>query len=165
MEAAGVLLSWAVPEGPSFDPAVKRLAVRTEDHPLDYLEFEGIIPAKQYGAGTVILWDLGVYENITEKNGRPIPTVEAAEHGHIKFVVLGEKLKGTFALTRMGDAGTQEWLMVKVADPYADPNYDPVSDRPESVKSGRREEDLVPGEAEAWRSPRPRRNAQSAHHR
>ena len=136
LEMNGVLVSWAIPQGPSFDPAVKRLAVRTEDHPIDYLEFEGVIPKGQYGGGTVILWDLGVYENITEKKGRHFDPMEAVDHGHIKFVLLGEKLQGTFALTRMGKQDEKNWLFVKVNDPYADPQRDPVRDNPQSVKSG-----------------------------
>lgn len=152
LEAGGVLLSWAVPQGPSFDPSVKRLAVQTEDHPIDYLEFEGIIPKGQYGGGTVILWDLGVYENITEKKGKHLDALAAVEHGHIKFVVAGEKLRGTFALTRMGDKDQKAWLLVKVNDEYADASYDPVSTEPQSVKSGLVNADLRPGQSEQWHS-------------
>jgi DNA ligase D-like protein (predicted 3'-phosphoesterase) len=154
LEANGVLLSWAVPEGPSFDPAEKRLAVRTEDHPIDYLEFEGIIPEKQYGAGTVVVWDLGIYQNITTKKDKKLETMEAVEHGHIKFVMLGEKLKGTFALTRMGNANEKNWLLVKVNDEYADPDKNPVRDRPESVLTGRTNDQLNADNSETWHSNR-----------
>ena len=87
-----MLKSWAVPKGPSLNPQDKRLAVPTEDHPLEYADFEGTIPAGEYGAGTVMVWDFGTYRNITEKKGESIPMAEAVAHGHVKVWLEGKKL-------------------------------------------------------------------------
>jgi DNA ligase D-like protein (predicted 3'-phosphoesterase) len=116
LEVEGVLRSWAVPKGPSYDPAQKRLAVPTEDHPLDYEDFEGVIPAKQYGAGTVIVWDRGTYRNLSS-----VPMATALADGHATFWLDGEKLKGGWALTRFRDGRDEAWLLVKMADEHADP--------------------------------------------
>ena len=93
IEVNGVLKSWAIPKGPSTDPAEKRLAVATEDHPMEYAEFEGSIPKGEYGAGEMIVWDTGHYRNITEKNGKSIPVEAAIEHGHLAKLE-GQKLRG-----------------------------------------------------------------------
>src|SRR5918996_439502 len=106
LEAAGVLKSWAVPKGPSTDPAEKRLAMPTEDHPLDYAGFEGIIPEGQYGAGPVIVWDAGTYRNMTEKNGKEVAVENAVEAGHVKVWLQGEKVRGGYALTRTAGGGS-----------------------------------------------------------
>lgn len=129
LEIDGVLKSWAVPKGPSTDPQVKRLAALTEDHPLGYATFEGIIP-EGYGAGTVIVWDTGTYTNLTEKKGISLSMQDAFEHGHIKVELHGKKLKGAFALTKFKD---NNWLLVKVNDEYADTKYNPVETKPKSV--------------------------------
>ncbi len=100
LEIDGVLMSWAVPKGPSTDPGTKRLAVLTEDHPLEYADFEGVIPEGQYGAGTVLAWDRGTYHNMTIKEGEEVPASRAVEHGHIAFWLEGRKLRGGYALTR-----------------------------------------------------------------
>jgi DNA ligase D-like protein (predicted 3'-phosphoesterase) len=133
LEIDGVLKSWAVPKGPSTNPRVKRLAAQTEDHPLDYATFEGIIP-EGYGAGTVIVWDTGTYRNLTEKNGKKLSMADAFEQGHIKIDLAGKKLKGGYALTHFKD---KNWLLVKVADAYADARRNPVKTEPKSVLSSK----------------------------
>jgi bifunctional non-homologous end joining protein LigD len=125
LELDGVLKSWAVPKGPSFDPADRRLAVQTEDHPLDYGEFEGVIPEKQYGAGDVLLWDRGVWIP-EERDAR-----EALRKGRLHFRLAGEKLEGSWILTRMK---SDEWLLIKRGDEHARGGFDVVRERPESVK-------------------------------
>ncbi len=125
LELEGVLKSWAVPKGPSFDPADRRLAVQTEDHPLDYGEFEGVIPEKQYGAGDVLLWDRGAW---TPEDRDP---AEALRKGRLHFRLDGEKLDGSWILTRMKN---NEWLLIKRDDDRARSDYDVVRERPESVK-------------------------------
>ena len=148
-EVDGVMPSWAVPKGPSYDPKVKRLAVHVEDHPLDYQTFEGTIPAGEYGGGSVIVWDRGTYRNLTESHGRPVPMREAIEAGHVSLWLDGEKLRGGWSLTRTGGRGTKEnWIMVKRRDEAADPDLDITTSAPESVRSGRTVEE-VGGEREA----------------
>src|SRR5207248_139765 len=109
LEMAGALKSWAVPKGPTLDPAEKRLAVLVEDHPLDYGEFEGTIPSGNYGAGAVTLWDRGSYELLGDKSAD-----EQMQRGDLKFRLHGEKLVGEFALVHMKDRGKgNEWLLLK----------------------------------------------------
>ncbi len=146
LEVEGVLKSWAVPKGPSTDPKEKRLAVPTEDHPLDYADFEGTIPEGEYGAGTVLVWDIGTYKNITEKKGKPVPMAEAVPHGHVKVWLEGKKLKGGYALTRFKTGKDEAWLLVKADDEAADARRNPVSTEPQSVLTGRTIEEI---EAEA----------------
>ncbi|MFJ3584646.1 DNA polymerase ligase N-terminal domain-containing protein [Streptomyces sp. NPDC090127] len=140
LEVDGVLKSWAVPKGPSSDPHDKRLAMPTEDHPLEYREFEGVIGAGEYGAGTVIVWDEGTYRNLsTDRRDRPIPFAEALEHGHASFWLDGRKLHGGYALTRTrsGDGGEREtWLLVKRADARASSAGTPDPWRARSARSG-----------------------------
>jgi bifunctional non-homologous end joining protein LigD len=157
LEADGVLISWAVPKGPSYDPAVKRLAVKVEDHPLDYREFEGIIPNHNYGAGSVIVWDEGTYRNLTEKGTKPVPVTDAVAHGHISVWLEGHKLKGGWSLTRFGAESTS-WALVKRKDEHADPAKDITGDEPRSVKSGRTVEEVARDpEAQKWISNRSER--------
>jgi bifunctional non-homologous end joining protein LigD len=111
LEVDGVLKSWAVPKGPSFDPAVKRLAVAVEDHPLDYADFEGVIPEGQYGAGTVAVWDHGNYEPKDDTD-----VAAALAEGELKFELEGRKLKGIWVLVRMRG---KNWLLIKHQDRYA----------------------------------------------
>lgn len=144
LEASGVLKSWAVPRGPSLNPREKRLAVRVEDHPVEYAEFEGVIPANEYGAGEVIVWDAGTFRNLTERDGKKVRIDRALSEGHIKVWLDGTKLRGGFALTRTGPRGERErWILVKVADAEADPRSDPVTSQPASVRTGRTVEDLA----------------------
>src|SRR5437588_1064059 len=124
LELEGVLKSWAVPKGPSLDPADKRLAMQTEDHPLDYGDFEGVIPEKQYGAGEVLLWDKGVW--IAEDDD---PRA-ALRKGRLHFRLEGEKLHGSWTLARMRDE--KNWLLIKRNDGEARRDYDLTEERPES---------------------------------
>jgi DNA ligase D-like protein (predicted 3'-phosphoesterase) len=154
LEIGGVLASWAVPKGPSMDPRDKRLAIRVEDHELDYANFEGIIPPGEYGAGAVIVWDRGTYQNRTRREGKAVPAERALEDGHLVVELHGRKLRGGFALTRTGTngRGRERWLLVKKRDPEADAATQPVLSRPESVLSGRTIDQLA---AEArWRPTR-----------
>ncbi|MFL5907598.1 MAG: DNA polymerase ligase N-terminal domain-containing protein [Solirubrobacterales bacterium] len=145
LEVDGVLASWAVPKGPSLDPRDKRLAMRTEDHPMDYLEFEGVIPKGEYGGGPVIVWDRGVFQNISEtRGGQAMDLAEAIEKGDVKVFLLGEKIKGAYALVRTSDPGEREkWLLIKKRDEGADARRRPTSSQPESVLSGRTIEQLL----------------------
>ena len=144
LEIGDGLASWAVPKGPSLDPRVKRLAMRTEEHPLEYLEFEGVIPKGEYGAGQMIVWDRGVFENMSEtRRGEPLTLEQGLEKGDLKVFLLGDKVRGAFALFRTSEAGEREqWLLVKKKGEGADARRNPVSTQPESVLSGKTIEDL-----------------------
>jgi bifunctional non-homologous end joining protein LigD len=112
LELEGVLRSWVVPKGPSMNPSERRLALLVEDHPLEYIDFEGIIPQGSYGAGEVLVWDTGPYELLEQKQGK------------LDFVLEGQKLKGAFALTLLKDRGKgNEWLLIKKKDDYALPGW------------------------------------------
>src|SRR5260370_38311968 len=112
LEIGGVLKSWAVPKGPSLDPADKRLAVQTEDHPLEYLDFEGVIPEGNYGAGPVMVWDIGTFE---AEGG--IAAGQQLERGELKFVLQGQKLRGGFVLVKLRRSEkANEWLLIKHRD-------------------------------------------------
>lgn len=139
LEVNGVLKSWAIPKGPSMDPGQKRLAVPTEDHPVDYIDFEGIIPQGNYGAGPVIVWDTGTYQNLKEN----ISMDKAIEEGHIDIQLEGEKLKGGYALIQTGKGNRKFWLLFKKKDGEADSESDILIDRPESVLSGRTIADIT----------------------
>lgn len=142
IEAAGVLKSWAVPKGPSTNPKDKRLAMPTEDHPMEYGKFEGMIPEGEYGAGPVIVWDRGTYRNMSEKNGKEIPIEEALRQDRAKIWLEGKKLKGGYALTRIG-SNPVRWLLIKMNDSEADARRDVTRDEPNSVLSGRTIEELA----------------------
>ena len=129
-----MLKSWAIPKGPSTDPGEKRLAMATEASPLEYGDFEGVIPEGEYGAGPVLVWDTGTYRNLTQEEGRELSAEEAVRRGHVKVWLEGKKLRGEFALTRIGRS--RRWLLVKMKDEKADPKHDPVRDKPKSVASG-----------------------------
>ncbi len=140
LEADGVMKSWAVPKGPSTDPSDQRLAIRTEDHPVAYAEFEGTIPEDEYGGGTVVVWDAGTYRNLTtDEDGSTVPPADAIEeHGSIEFWLHGEKLHGGYALrhARLG-GDDRNWLLVKLDDEGADARRSPTTTEPRSVLSGR----------------------------
>ncbi len=143
IEVDGVLKSWAVPKGPSTDPGEKRLAVPTEDHPMEYANFEGIIPEGEYGAGTVMVWDFGQYRNTKEKGGQEVPMARAIEEGHVTVWLEGKKLKGGYAITRFRKDKNESWLLVKMNDEAADASYDITSTRPESALSGKSMEGIA----------------------
>lgn len=121
LEHAGVLKSWAVPKGLSFDPKDRRLAMMVEDHPLEYAAFEGIIPKGEYGGGTVMVWDAGYYWNrTTDKHGRPVSMEDAISDGHLKVWLQGNKMLGGWALTRFKEErGKSQWIVIKHADEFA----------------------------------------------
>ena len=134
LEWRGVLLSWAVPKGPSLDPDVKRLAMQTEDHPVEYADFEGVIPPGQYGAGTVMLWDKGTWQPES-------PDVDASlKAGEIKFTLYGKKLQGSWVLVHTRGFGSNParstWLLIKHRDQYAS-TKDVTEEEPRSVASQR----------------------------
>jgi DNA ligase D-like protein (predicted 3'-phosphoesterase) len=136
LEVDGVLVSWAVPKGPSTDPRDKRLAMAVEDHSLDHADFEGKLGGG-YGAGAVIVWDKGTYRNITRRDGEEVPIDRALAGGHAVVELHGEKLRGGYALTRTDREPRERWLLVKTRDEAADARRNPVSTQPESVLSGR----------------------------
>ena len=146
LEVEGVLKSWAVPKGPSTDPREKRLAIPTEDHPLDYADFEGVIPQGEYGGGAVMIWDRGTYDNITEKDGEVVPLADALARGHALVRLHGQKLSGGYALQRTGKGEDARWLLVKMKDEAADARRNPVSTQPRSVASGRTLEEIADDE-------------------
>lgn len=149
LEIDGVLVSWAVPKGPTLDPAVRRMAVHVEDHPLEYFDFEGVIPARQYGAGDVIVWDWGTWEPEAET---PDPRA-AIENGELKFRAAGQKIRGRFTIVRTSrrpgsaprtafeDDEGERWLLIHKRDADAVPGWDP-EDHVESVKSGRTNDEV-----------------------
>jgi bifunctional non-homologous end joining protein LigD len=146
LAVSGVLASWAVPKGPSMNPADKRLAVRTEDHPLEYAKFEGVIPPAQYEAGTVMVWDLGRYEPLENQ-----PPEEQLAQGKIHIALQGEKLRGGFTLIQiakgsMNSSRRDHWLLIKSRDKYADPSWDIESLRfDRSVLTGRSLKEIKEG--------------------
>jgi len=139
LEIDGVLKSWAVPKGPSLDPAVKHLAAHVEDHPVEYGGFEGTIPAGNYGAGSVMLWDRGTFDLL----GEGVSGEDQIARGDLKFRLHGEKLNGDFALVRMKGRGKgNEWLIIKKKDEFATPGWD-IESYAYSVLSGRTQEEIA----------------------
>jgi bifunctional non-homologous end joining protein LigD len=165
LEHDGVLKSWAVTKGPSLDPTQKRLAVMTEDHPLEYGGFEGVIPRGEYGGGPVMIWDKGTWEPIGDPD-------EGLAKGDLKFRLHGDRLKGDWVLVRMkgrkADRGRQNWLLIKKRDEYAGEGDEPTENYDTSAKSGRTMQEIETGEVPVWsskaekKSPKPKQKAGSA---
>jgi bifunctional non-homologous end joining protein LigD len=157
LELDGVMKSWAVPKGPSLDPAVKRLAMQVEDHPIEYNAFEGIIPKGEYGGGTVMLWDRGTYTYGGSDGGDP---VEGLRRGHakgdFKFVLNGKRLRGSWVLvrTRRDPKGRAQWLLIKHRDEYAKPGSDVSAEHQTSVTTRRSMEEIAGTSGEVWHSNR-----------
>ncbi len=160
LEIGGVLVSWAVPKGPTLDPAARHLAVHVEDHPIDYIDFEGVIPAGEYGGGDVIVWDRGTWE----PRGTDDPARAVAD-GDLHVDLHGEKLRGRFVLVRggrgrrrtvsMGSTGAkEEWLLLHKRDEFAVEGWDP-EDHPRSVRSGRTNDEVAADPDAQWFSDRP----------
>jgi bifunctional non-homologous end joining protein LigD len=170
LEIDGVLVSWAVPKGPSLDPAQRRMAVHVEDHPIEYFDFEGVIPAKQYGAGDVIVWDWGTWEGEELK----ADAATSIASGELKFSLDGKKLQGRFTIVRTGgrrrkgddpsarafedDAGDQ-WLLIHKRDEHSVPGWD-AEDHPQSVKTGRTNDDVKAARDALWNGQAPAATAQ-----
>jgi bifunctional non-homologous end joining protein LigD len=165
LEIEGVLVSWAVPKGLTLDSAVRRMAVHVEDHPIEYFDFEGVIPSKQYGAGDVIVWDWGTWEP-------EAPTLDprrSIEDGELKFVLHGEKVKGRYTIVRTSgrrrkgddpsarafedDQGDQ-WLLIKKRDEFYEAGWD-AEDHPQSVKTGRTNDDVKADRDALWNGQAP----------
>jgi len=136
LEIDGKLKSWVIPKGPSTDPNEKRLAVETEEHEMSYADFEGVI-SEGYGAGKVLLWDTGTYENLKEDTNMK----KSYEKGKLEFSLKGEKLKGGYALVKM-KSKKKDWLLIKMDDDQADARRNPVSTEPKSVKSKKTIEEI-----------------------
>lgn len=162
LEIDGVLVSWAVPKGPTLDPGVRRMAVHVEDHPLEYFDFEGVIPARQYGAGDVIVWDWGTWTPEAETSD----PAAALERGELKFRLDGQKLRGRFTIVRTSrrpgsaprtafeDDEGEQWLLIHKRDADAVPGWD-AEDHPQSVKSGRTNDEVKVAAPAIWRSDAP----------
>src|SRR3984885_11769587 len=150
-EIGGVLVSWAVPKGPTLDPAVKRAAVHVEDHPIEYLDFEGVIPSGQYGGGDVIVWDYGTWE----PHGTDDPAAAVAA-GELHADLHGHKLRGRLILVRRGPdrSGKEQWLLFHKRDEHAISGWEP-GDYPRSVLSGRTNDEVKVDPARLWRSDLP----------
>ena len=143
LELDGVMKSWAVPKGPSYDPSVRRLAMEVEDHPIEYNTFEGTIPQGEYGGGTVMLWDRGTYE--AEDGGGVEALREGYERGDLKFVLHGERLRGGWVLVRMKRPGRPQWLLIKHRDEFATSGRDVVEEETTSVATRRTMEEIAAG--------------------
>ena len=139
LEVGGALKSWAVPKGPTLDPAEKRLAMMVEDHPIEYGSFEGVIPKGNYGAGSVMLWDRGTYELLGDASAE-----EQLARGDFKFRLHGEKITGEFAIVRMKRGKGNEWLLLKKKDASAQPGWN-TEDHAVSVLTGRTQEEIARG--------------------
>jgi bifunctional non-homologous end joining protein LigD len=155
LELDGVMKSWAVPKGPSYDPTVKRLAMQVEDHPIEYNEFEGTIPKGQYGGGTVMIWDRGTYE--AQSGDTEADVRDGYARGDLKIVMHGERMQGSWVLvrTRRDPRGRNQWLLIKHRDHLAMEGADIVAAVQTSVVSGRTMEEIAKGRR-VWQSNRAR---------
>ncbi|MDG3582276.1 DNA polymerase ligase N-terminal domain-containing protein [Galbibacter pacificus] len=145
LEIDNVLKSWSVPKGPSTDPSIKRMAIPTEDHPLEYANFEGTIPKGQYGGGTVMIWDKGTYKDLAEE-GQNVS--DSYKKGIIEFYLQGKKLQGGYSLIRMNSGKMKgNWLLIKKDDEKADARRNPVSTQNKSVTSNRTLKEIAKEEA------------------
>ena len=154
LELDGVMKSWALPKGPSYDPAARRLAMEVEDHPTEYNRFEGTIPEGEYGGGTVMIWDRGTYEPVGDGGE---DTLRAAyRRGSLKIVFHGHRMLGEWALVRMrADARSRkQWLLIKHRDDYAKADFDVVALADTSVASGRTMAEIASRSRRVWRSNR-----------
>src|SRR4249919_2971225 len=153
LELDGVMKSWAVPKGPSYDPSVRRLAMEVEDHPIEYNTFEGTIPKGEYGGGTVMLWDRGTYE---PEGGGGVEALRAGyERGDLKIVLHGKRLRGGWVLVRMRrPEGRPQWLLIKHRDETASSDYDVVDEVTTSVATRRTMEQIASGRSRVWQSDR-----------
>ncbi|MCF8234247.1 MAG: 3'-phosphoesterase [Bacteroidales bacterium] len=144
IEIEGVMKSWAIPKGPSTDPSEKRLATLTEDHPIEYADFEGTIPEDQYGGGTVIVWDGGTYRNIrADKEDDGMSMQESFEDGKVEVWLEGKKLKGGYVLIHTKQGGNEKnWLFKKMKDEEADARKKPVKSEPKSILSDKTVEEM-----------------------
>jgi bifunctional non-homologous end joining protein LigD len=151
LEVDGVLASWAVPKGPTLDPKRRQLAIHVEDHPLEYFDFEGVIPAGEYGGGDVVVWDWGTWQPVRTED-----PAAAIRDGELHFDLAGEKLAGRFVLLRRDPdrSGKEQWLLLHKADDAAVPGWDP-EDHPRSVKSGRTNDEVAAAPESLWRSDLP----------
>jgi bifunctional non-homologous end joining protein LigD len=143
IELDGVMKSWAVPKGPSYDPSIRRLAMEVEDHPIEYNSFEGTIPQGQYGGGTVMIWDRGVYG--PESGGGEDELRAGYERGDLKIVMEGTRMLGGWVLvrTRRDPRGRAQWLLIKHRDAFAKQGFDIVADANSSIVSGRTMEEIA----------------------
>ena len=163
-EIDGTLVSWAVPKGPTLDPSVRRMAVHVEDHPIEYIDFEGVIPSGEYGGGDVIVWDTGEWEPY----GTEDPAAAVA-NGELHAEVYGQKLRGRFVLVRRDgkgkppgrSSGKEDWLLLHKRDDHAVPGWDP-EEHPRSVLSGRTNDEVKAAPERAWHSDRPAAEASVA---
>ena len=168
LELGGVMKSWAVPKGPSADPAERRLAVEVEDHPLEYNTFEGTIPAGEYGGGTVMLWDRGTYsaDDLPDGADEEEALAAALEKGKLSVTFNGERLRGSYALvrTRRGDAQKPQWLLIKHRDEHSGEALDPAGEYDTSIETGRTMGEIAAGKdgSATWKSNRTARGSKPA---
>jgi bifunctional non-homologous end joining protein LigD len=153
LELDGVMKSWAVPKGPSYDTSVKRLAMEVEDHPIEYNTFEGTIPKGEYGGGTVMLWDRGTY---TSPSGSVDDLRAGYERGDLKVELKGKRMHGGWVLVRIrrDEPGKRQWLLIKHRDEWADAKHDVVADEVTSVTTGRTMQEITDGSRAVWHSNR-----------